>query len=81
MGRLRARAFGVVALTVAIALFAVSLILIELRLQVLSSTVDSGSTEASWNAFQARFELERLLHALDADGKEAAEPELASYPV
>ncbi len=75
MGRLRARAFGVVALTVAIALFAVSLILIELRLQVLSSTVDSGSTEASWNAFQARFELERLLHALDADGKAAAEPD------
>ncbi|MGD9508669.1 MAG: putative bifunctional diguanylate cyclase/phosphodiesterase [Geminicoccaceae bacterium] len=61
----RARLVGAGLLGLALLLFGGSLIAIERRLQVLSSSVDSGGTEASWNAFQARFELERLLHELD----------------
>ena len=61
----RARLFGAALLIVAILVFAASLLLIERRLERLSRNVGDSATESSWNVFQARFELERLLHSLD----------------
>ena len=61
----RARAIGAAMLAVAAVLFALSLFAIERRLQTLSRSADEWDTEASWSAFQSRFELERLLHELD----------------
>ncbi len=61
----RARLVGAGLLGIAVILFAASLFAIERRLQILTRTVDFGGTEASWSSFQARFELERLLHELD----------------
>jgi diguanylate cyclase (GGDEF)-like protein len=61
----RARLVGAVLLVVAALVFAASLALIEIRLLRLSRNVSEHATESSWSVFQARFELERLLHALD----------------
>ena len=61
----RARLMGAALLIVAILVFAASLLLIERRLQRLTRNATDGATESSWSVFQARFELERLLHGLD----------------
>ena len=61
----RARLMGAALLIVAILVFAASLLLIERRLQRLTRNATDGATESSWSVFQARFELERLLHSLD----------------
>ena len=61
----RARLLGASLLALAVLVFAASLALIESRLQRLSHNVAESATESSWSVFQARFELERLLHTLD----------------
>lgn len=56
---------GAALLVVALLLFTASLFLAERRLQQLTASVLVTNSEAAWHLFQARFELERLLHALD----------------
>ena len=60
-GRLR----GAVPLAAALVLFTASLLVIQYRLQQLTGTVAEANSEPWWNLFQARFELERLLHTLN----------------
>jgi diguanylate cyclase (GGDEF)-like protein len=56
---------GVLLPAIAFALFALSLLYTERRLEVLTSIVIETNSEGAWNLSQARFELERLQHALD----------------
>ena len=58
------RPFGAV-LLVALLLFTASLLFIERRLERLTNTVVGSGTDATFSLFQTRFELERLMHALD----------------
>jgi hypothetical protein len=71
-GRLR----GAVPLAAALLLFTASLLVIQHRLQQLTGTVAEANSEPWWNLFQARFELKRLLHALD--GAAVADPTRAA---
>jgi hypothetical protein len=56
---------GAATLAAALLLFTASLLVIQHRLQRLTGTVAEANSEPWWNLFQARFELERLPHALD----------------
>ena len=58
------RPFGAV-LLVALLLFTASLLFIERRLERLTNTVVGSGSDATFSLFQTRFELERLMHALD----------------
>ncbi|MFO1073460.1 MAG: EAL domain-containing protein [Geminicoccaceae bacterium] len=59
------RVGGAVLLAIALLLFATSLLLTERRVAQLTETVVVTNSEAGWGLFQARFELERLLDALE----------------
>ena len=61
----RAGLIGAALLVVAVLVFAASLLLIAGRLERLTRNVSEATTESGWSVFQARFELERLLHVLD----------------
>jgi hypothetical protein len=65
---------GAATLAAALLLFTASLLVIQYRLQQLTGTVAEANSEPWWNLFQARFELERLLHALDRVAAAAADP-------
>ncbi|MFO1069678.1 MAG: bifunctional diguanylate cyclase/phosphodiesterase [Geminicoccaceae bacterium] len=55
----------------ALLIFGASMALTKTHLERVTDAVLETTTEASWTVFQARFELERLLHAIDralADG-------------
>ena len=64
----RGRPFGTVLLTLALLLFTASLLFIEQRLERLTDTVADTNSLAGWSLFQTRFELERMLHAIDRAG-------------
>ena len=49
----------------AVLLFMASLLFIEQRLEQVTDTVTQARSEVMWGLFQTRFELERLVHALD----------------
>ncbi|MFZ1429071.1 MAG: GGDEF domain-containing protein, partial [Geminicoccaceae bacterium] len=61
----RRRPFGTMLLTLALLLFTASLLFIEQRLERLTDSVADTNSLAGWSLFQTRFELERLLHAID----------------
>ena len=58
----------------AVLLFMASLLFIEQRLEQVTDTVTQARSEVMWGLFQTRFELERLVHALDlaVSGEEPA---------
>jgi diguanylate cyclase (GGDEF)-like protein len=64
-GKQAKRLLGAALLAAASLLFLASLWLLEQRLVLLTRSVVDTNSEASWNLFQTRFELERLLHAID----------------
>src|SRR5215213_1375286 len=64
-GRKAKRLIGAALLVGASFLFLASLWLLEQRLVLLTRSVVDTNSEASWSLFQTRFELERLLHAID----------------
>ena len=63
---------GAALLAAALVLFTASLLLTERRLEQLTASVVEARSAASWSLFQARFDLERLLRALE--GADAAAP-------
>ena len=61
----RGRPLGTALLSMAVLLFMASLLFIEQRLEQVTDTVTQARSEVMWGLFQTRFELERLVHALD----------------
>ena len=80
-GQQTKRLLGAALLTAAILLFMASLSLLEHRLELLTRSVVDTNSEASWSLTQTRFELERMLHAIDnAAGQLGFSIEGSSFP-
>ena len=73
-GQQTKRLLGAALLTAAILLFMASLSLLEHRLELLTRSVVDTNSEASWSLTQTRFELERMLHAIDNAAGPNADP-------